>query len=92
MDLKQNTSCKASRSLACTCMLCCPAPPCLVEGSQGAYGGPEDAPAEHGHRVRTDQLAQEAPLTAAQQRNYVRPHVVRVLLTEVLRVCIKKSR
>lgn len=72
-------------------MLSCPAPAGLIEGCQGAYGGPEDAPAEHGHRVCANQLPQEAPLTAAQQSDYVWPHVVCVLLTEVLRVCIKKN-
>lgn len=82
-------SARTQSDSCCTWMLGCPAPAGLIEGCQGAYGGPEDAPAEHGHGVCTNQLPQEAPLAATQQSHDVWPHVVCVLLTEVLRVGVR---
>ena len=68
-----------------TCRLGGPAPPGLVEGGHSPDGGPQNAPAEHGHRVVADELAHEGPVAAPQQRHDVRTHVVRVFLTEILR-------
>ena len=67
-----------------TCRLGRPAPPGLVEGGHAPDGGPQDAPAEHGHRVVADELPHKGPVAAPQQGHDVRTHVVRVLLTEIL--------
>lgn len=65
-------------------MFFCPASPSLVKHSQCTYGGPKDAPPEHSHRICPNQLPQVTALTTTKQRNNIRPHVVRVLLSEVL--------
>lgn len=61
-------------------------PPGLPEGHQGPEVGAQHRPAEGGSRVDAHQAADEGVLAALQQRHDVRPHVVRVLLPEVLHV------
>lgn len=46
---------------------------------------PEHRPAEGGRRVDADQAADEGVFTALEQSDDVRPHVVCVLLSEVLK-------
>ncbi len=58
--------------------------PSIPEGYHGPEIGPEYSPAEGGHWVNTDQTTDEGVLTALEERNDVWPHVVRVLLSEVL--------
>lgn len=57
----------------------------LPEGHQGAEVGPQDGPAEGRHRVDAHQAADEGVLAALEQGHDVGPHVVSVLLPEVLR-------
>lgn len=67
-----------------TCALGGPAAASQVEGGHAPDGGAQDAPAEHGHRVRADQLAHKRSLAAPQQRHDVGAHVIRVFLAEIL--------
>lgn len=57
---------------------------CLPESHQGSEVGSEHGPAEGGHRVDAHQAADEGVLAALEQGHHVGPHVVRVLLSEVL--------
>ncbi len=58
--------------------------PSIPEGYHGSEIGPEYSPAEGGHWVNTDQTTDEGVLTALEECDDVWPHVVRVLLSEVL--------
>lgn len=60
--------------------------PRLPEGHHGSAVSPQHSPAEGGHRVDADQAADEGVSAALQQSYDVRPHVVRVLLPEILSV------
>lgn len=57
----------------------------LPESHQGSEVGPQNGPAEGRHRVDAHQAADEGVLAALEQGHYVGPHVVSVLLSEVLR-------
>lgn len=56
----------------------------LPKHSHGPDSGPEHGPAEHGHRVHANELPHVGAVTAPQQGHDVWPHVVHVLLPEVL--------
>lgn len=57
----------------------------LPESHQGSEVGSQHGPAEGGHRVDAHQAADEGVLAALEQGHDVGPHVVSVLLSEVLR-------
>lgn len=57
----------------------------LPESHQGPEVGSKHGPAEGGHRVDAHQAADEGVLAALEQGHDVGPHVVSVLLSEVLR-------
>lgn len=59
--------------------------PSLPESHQGSEVGPEHGPAERSGRVDADEAADEGVPAAFQQGYDVRAHVVRVLLSEILR-------
>lgn len=50
----------------------------------GPEEGPQDGPAEHGHRVNADHPADKGVLAAPQESYNVRAHVIGVFLTEIL--------
>lgn len=56
----------------------------LPESHQGPEVGSQDGPAEGRHRVDAHQAANEGVLAALEQGHDVGPHVVSVLLSEVL--------
>lgn len=56
----------------------------LPEGNHGPEEGPEDSPAENSHGIDPDHPADKGVLAAPQERHDVRPHVIRVLLSEIL--------
>lgn len=58
----------------------------LPEGHHGSAVSAQHGPAECRHRVDADQATDEGVPAALQQSYDVGPHVVRVLLPEVLRV------
>lgn len=61
-----------------------PQAPGLPEHGHGVDGGPEHGPAEHRHRVHADELPHVGAVAAPQESHDVWPHVVHVLLPEVL--------
>lgn len=65
--------------------------PSVPEGHHGSEVSPEYSPAEGGHWVNTDQATDEGVLTALEKRDDVRPHVVRILLPEVLKQQVKQT-
>ena len=55
----------------------------IREGKVGPDEGSENGPPEDGHRVATDQLADETQLTRLEDGHHVGFHQVQVLLTEL---------
>lgn len=64
----------------------------LSESHQGSEVGPQDGPAKGRHRVDAHQAADEGVLAALEQGHDVGPHVVSVLLPEVLRGGRRRER
>lgn len=58
--------------------------PSLPEGHHGPEEGPQDSPAENSHGINANHATDEGVLAAAQESHDVRPHVIRVLLAEIL--------
>lgn len=56
----------------------------LPEAHHCSEIGPQHSPAEGSHRVNPDQATDEGVLAAFQKGNDVRPHVICVLLPEIL--------
>ena len=54
----------------------------IREGKVGPDEGSENGPPEDGHRIATDQLADETQLTRLEDGHHVGFHQVQVLLTE----------
>ena len=67
-----------------TCFLVGVSASSLPESHQSSEVGPQHCPTEGRHRVDPHQAADEGVLTALEQGNNVRTHVVSVLLSEVL--------
>lgn len=56
----------------------------LTEGHGASEERSQNSPAERGHRMNSHQTADESVSTAFQKRYDIRPHVIRVLLPEIL--------
>lgn len=56
----------------------------VTEGHGASEERSQNSPAERGHGMNSHQTADESVATAFQKRHDIRPHVIRVLLPEIL--------